>query len=80
MKKLYGPIQQWVEWVGPQAIAGLKNLERSFTVTPSTLLEFRSLASPESAKEILPIMMKPGVTKKELDAEVGRVVHDMFVD
>ena len=73
-------IQQFVEWVGPSAIHAFKNMEHNFPVAPTSLAELRSVATPECAKAILPTLMLPGVTKKQVEAEISQQLHAMFVD
>ena len=73
-------MQQWVEWVGPASVQAIKNMEHNFTVVASTLVELRALATPEASKAVLPTLLKPTVTKKEMDAAIQRVVHDLYVD
>ena len=80
LRKQYGAFQQWVEWVGPQAIEGLRNMEKHFTVNLHCLRDLRSIATPTAAKAILPTMLKDKVSRKDLDQAISRAVHDMLVD
>ena len=80
LKKLYGSIQQWVEWAGSPVVHVLRNLGRSFPTNPSNLLELRALATPEAAKAVLDTLQKPGASKKDTGATIQRVVHDQCVD
>ena len=61
-------------------VPALMNLEANFTVTPHVLEGLRSVATPEAAKALISVMLKDKVSRKELDAHIATVVHDMYVD
>ena len=80
LRKQYGAFQQWVEWVGPQAIEGLRNTEKHFTVNLHCLWDIRSFSTPTAAKAILPTMLKDKVSRKDLYMAISYAVQDMLVD
>lgn len=80
LKKKYQHIQNWIEWVGQEAVAALRNMEANYQVTENTLLELRAVATPQCAKAVLPTMLKEKVSRKEVDAAIASAVHDQFVD
>ena len=80
LRKKYLHIQNWIEWVGQEAVAALRNMEANFPVTDYSLLELRAVATPQCAKAVLPTMLKEKVTRKEVDAAITAAVHDQYVD
>lgn len=61
-------------------MAALTNMQANFNLTPFVLQDLRGVATPEAAKQLLPMMTKVKVTRKEFDAQVALVVHEMLVD
>ena len=61
-------------------MTALMNMQTNFNLTPFVLQDLRSVATPEAAKQLLPVMTKAKVTRKEFEAQVAVVVHEMLVD
>ena len=80
IQRQYGALQQWVEWVGADAVDCLRNLEKNNKVSTWTLHDLREVLTPEMAKKLVPVMMQPGVRQNELDDAIHRLVLDMYVD
>ena len=66
--------------MGPAAVDCLRNLEKNYTVTAWTLSDLRAVATPDAANKLVPVMMQTKIGRKDVDAAIRKVVHDMYVD